>query len=114
MSNAQTRLDIAAALSSVAGVTGHTVRPSTLNEGDAWPQWRGSAHAGGHSYESTWAVLIVLPQADDVTADSFADSHGAALLDALRPVLFVDSIAPATIDTEPGQLYALLITGRAE
>lgn len=113
MSNATIRQEIAAALSTVSGVHGHASRPSALNEGDAWPQWRGGVpHAG--AVESTWAVLIVLPQTDDVSADSFADSHGAALLDALRPVLFVDSIAPAEIPTDAGQLYALLITGRAE
>lgn len=113
MSNAQTRQDIAAALSGVAGIHGHPARPTTLSEGDAWPQWRGGTpHA--HAVENTWAVLIVLPQSDDVTADSFADSHGEQLLDALREVLYVDSIAPATLDTEAGQMYALMLSGRSE
>lgn len=113
MSNANTRAEIAAALSAVAGITGHTARPSVLNEGDAWPQWRGGVPRAG-AVENTWIVLVVMPQADDITADGFADSHGEALLEALRPVLFVDSIAPATIDNDAGQMYALMITGRAE
>jgi len=108
------RQEIAAALDTVAGVHGHTHRPAALNNGDAWPQWRGSEAAGGHSTESTWAVLIALPQTDDITADGFVDSHGAALLEALRPVIFVDTIAPAEISTDAGNFYALLITGRAE
>jgi hypothetical protein len=117
MSNATIRQAIATALSTVTGpfgpVRGHVARPAALNERDAWPQWRGGVpHAG--AVESTWAVLIVLPQADDVSADGFADQYGEALLDALRPVLFVDSIAPAMIEVESGQMYALLITGRAE
>lgn len=112
MTNAQTRIDIAAALTGVAGVTGHVVRPATLNQGDAWPQWRGGVRRA-HAVENTWAVLIVLP-GDDITADDFADSHLQALLDALRPHIAVDSIAPATIPGDSGDLYALLITGRSE
>ncbi len=113
MSNAQTRQDIAAALSTVAGIHGHAVRPAAMNEGDAWPQWRGGVPRAG-AVENTWSVLIVMPQANDITADGFADSHGEALLEALRPVLYFDSIAPAEIPVESGQMYALLITGRAE
>ena len=114
MSNAQTRTDIAAALSSVAGINGHRVKPSSLNEGDAWPQWRGAVpHA--HAVENTWAVLIVTPQDSDITADGFADAVLAGLLDALRDVIYVDGIAPATIAAgEQGDLYALMITGRSE
>lgn len=114
MSNAQTRLDIAAALSTVTGINGHPARPSALNEGDAWPQWGGSEYAGGHAYTNAWRVLVVLPQADDITADAFVDAHGAALVDALRPVMFVDSFVPAEIPAGSGVLYALLITGRSE
>jgi hypothetical protein len=113
MSNAQTRQDIATALSRVTGINGHPARPTVLNEGDAWPQWRGGTpHA--YAIENTWAVLIVLPQADDVTADSFADAHGEALIEALRPVMFVDSLVPAEIPSEAGPMYALLLTGRSE
>lgn len=115
MSNAQTRQDIADALSTVAGIHGYAARPSTLSEGDGWPQWRGGVPRRG-AVENTWAVLIVVPQADDVTADAFADSHGAALIEALetRDVLAVDSIAPAEIATEGGPIYALMISGRSE
>jgi hypothetical protein len=113
MSNAQTRQDIATALSTVSGITGHPARPTVLSEGDAWPQWRGGVpHA--YAVENTWAVLLVMPQADDVTADGYADEHLEALLDALRPVMSVDSVAPAEIPTEAGALYALMITGRSE
>ena len=113
MSRAQTRQAIADALSTVAGIHGYPARPDVMGEGDAWPQWRGSAPRA-YAAEHTWAVLIVLPQADDVSADSFADEHEEALTDALRPVMSVDSIAPAEIASEAGPLYALLITGRSE
>lgn len=114
MSNAQTRQDIADALSEVAGISGHTSKPSTLSEGDAWPQWRGSVKAGGRSFTTTWAVLVVLPQSDDITADGFADSHGDALVEALRPVIYIDSLDPAVIPSEAGEMYALLLTGRSQ
>jgi hypothetical protein len=114
MSNAQTRQDIADALSEVDGISGHTSKPAALNEGDAWPQWRGAEKAGGRVFTHTWAVLVVMPQTDDITADAYADSHGPALVDALRPILYVDSLAPATIPTEAGDMYALLLTGRSE
>lgn len=114
MSNTQTRIDIATALSSVAGIQGYRVRPSTLNEGDAWPQWRGCVPRA-HAYLNTWAIFIVLPQADDVTADGFADSHLDALLEALREVVAVDAVDPATINAgQQGDMYALMITGRSE
>lgn len=113
MSNAQTRIDIATALSAVAGINGHRVRPSALNEGDAWPQWRGAV-PNAHAMVNTWSILIVMPQADDVTADGFADIHLAVLLDVLREVIFVDSVEPATIATDAGDMYALMISGRSE
>lgn len=113
MSNADTRQAIADALSTVSDINGYPARPNALNEGDGWPQWRGGVPRAG-AVENTWAVLVVLPSADDVTADSFADSHGEALLEALRPVLYVDSIAPAEITSEAGPILALLLTGRSE
>ncbi len=114
MSNADTRVEIATALSTVAGINGHRVRPSTLNDGDAWPQWRG-AIPRAHAYLNTWAIMIVMPQSDDIAADQFADDHLADLLDALREVIFVDSIEPAVLNAgQQGDMYALMITGRSE
>lgn len=113
MSRAETRQEIADALSTVAAIQGYPARPDVMSEGDAWPQWRGSVPKA-YAREHTWAVLIVLPSADDVSADSFADEYEDALADALRPVMTVDSFAPAEISTEAGPLYALLITGRSE
>jgi hypothetical protein len=114
MSNAMTRINVAAALSTVGGVTGFPRRPAVMRAGDAWPQWRGSERAGGESFEVTWQILIVLPAADETSADSFADSHLDALADALRSLLFIDTVGPASIPSEGGDLYALMITGRSE
>jgi hypothetical protein len=113
MSNAQTRQDIADALSEVPGINGYPSRPNVMAEGDAWPQWRGSEYAGGHAYINNWVVLVVLPKGD-VSADAFADSHGEQLVDALRPVMSVQSTTPAEIASEGGQIYALMLSGRSE
>lgn len=114
MSNADTRDAIAAALSTVTGVIGYARRPAVMKPGDGWPQWGGNEHAGGAAFIESWAVLIVLPAADEVSADEFADSHGTALLEALQPVMFVDGMKPATIPASGNDLYALMITGRSE
>jgi hypothetical protein len=113
MSNATTRTAIAAALSTVAGVTGYPRRPTAFKPGDGWPQWAGSQADQGRFYLEAWNVLIVLP-AQEQDADAFADSHQQLLADALRPVMFVDSFAPANIASDGGDVYALLITGRSE
>lgn len=113
MSNDTTRTALAAALSTVSGVTGYPRRPTTIRSGDAWPQWAGSQHDGGQGFVETWNVLIVLPP-DEAGADTFADAKQALLIAALRSVMFVDSFAPATLATEAGDVYALLISGRSE
>lgn len=113
MNNAQTRQSIAAALSAVEGIKGYTSTPSAPNVGDAWPQWRGGARAMARAYTQSWAVLIVMPQNDEVTADSYADERLDEIEDALHGVLAVDDIAPAEIPGTP-PLLALLINGHSE
>jgi hypothetical protein len=114
MSNAQTREDIAAALSEVPGVTGYARRPKTFKPGDGWPRWTGSDREAGTAYFESWAVIIVVPS-DEGAADAFVDSHGELLEDALRPVLYIETFQPAGLPAE-GQnvINALMITGKAE
>lgn len=113
MSNDTTRAAIAAALSTVSGVTGYPRRPGTFKPGDGWPQWAGSERDGGRGFAESWHVLIVLPAAE-TDADRFADTHQAALVTALEPVMFIDSFAPANFAGDGGDILALLINGRSE
>lgn len=115
MDNAARRTEIAAALT-LAGLQGHASRPAVPAALDAWPQWGGMDRAGGYAFVQQWRVLVVLPQADDVTADSFADQYAEAIVERLGAVMFVDGMDPATIPAEgsPGGLYALLISGHSE
>lgn len=113
--NATTRTALAAALSTVDGVTGYERQPSTLKPGTAWPNWGG----GNRDDESmgfleTWRITIVCPQGTTDAADAYVDSHGEQLIAALQTIMFVDSYAPARLDTEAGPMYALVITGRSE
>lgn len=113
MNVAQTRTDIAAALSTVAGVTGYPRRPTAVKAGDAWPLWRGGERSDGFTFVQSFAVLVALP-GDEAAADNGADTYGPPLVDALEPVLFVESITPATVATGEGDMNALMITGRVE
>jgi hypothetical protein len=115
MSNATTRAAIAAAISTVPGLRGHTRQPSPCKAGDGWALWGGGVRdEDSMGFDETWRVMIVCDQGDSNAADLFLDSHGDDVLAALRPVLFVESYAPALLATEAGNLFALLITGRSE
>lgn len=116
MSNADVRQAIADAVSTVSGLTGYAQRPPSAREGDAWPQWRGGERAAGREFLQTWAVMLLLPQSQEVLADEWADRYGPDLVDALQgaDALFVTRIDPATVRLETGDAYALMITGVRE
>jgi hypothetical protein len=113
MTNADTRQELADAVSTVAGLTGYVKRPSTPKDGDAWPQWRGARVQGGVIYENTWTVLVLLP-GDDVKADEWADQYLDLLFVAVSPAMSIDSIEPAVVRANDTDTNALMITGRCE
>jgi hypothetical protein len=108
-----TRAAIKAALDTVTGVTGYLKRPSTPKPGDAWPLWRGAARGDVRLFEHAWAVAVLLPQ-DELAANDWVDDHIDALVDALRPVLYVEGYDPANFGPEGSPAYGLLITGTIE
>lgn len=114
MSNADTRAEIAAAVSTLDGLTGFAERPANPKAGDAWPQWRGAERAGGFAFLETWQVVIVMPS-EEVKADEWADLYGYELAQILQPVLHVTGIQPATLPVSgQNDTYALMITGVRE
>jgi hypothetical protein len=113
MTNTQTRLDIAAACTTVTGLTGYPKRPLSIKPGDCWPQWGGSDRVQARAFEETWRVLIALP-GDEVTADEWADTYQGDLINALSPVLYIDRIEPALIPMSGSDTPAVMITGRTE
>lgn len=113
MSFSAKRLELAAALTSVADVTGHATRPSTPAIGDGWPVLGPFVRQGGTAFLVTWRVRVMLPQDEDA-ASSWLDAHWDALFYALEPHGSVRQASPALLASAGGELYALEITMIAE
>lgn len=78
------RADIAAALSTVPGITGMVSPPVSPVAGDAWPVWaRSEIVTMGRGWATTWDVWVILPNsttADTIdAADPLIDPVGNAL-----------------------------------
>lgn len=110
---ATTRAEFAAALSTVAGVTGYQYRPAAMRPGDAWPTLAVLERADGLAFEATWSVWVILPS-DEKAASEQTDALVGPLVAALEPVAFVDRITPSLVKTSGGDLFALEITVRSE
>ena len=60
-----TREQIAAALSTVPGITGEALEPPTKSPGQAWPVWRESIVTGAcDTFTTNWFIFVVLPNGD--------------------------------------------------
>lgn len=110
---AEGRDSIAAALSTVDGVTGYASRPTAIAPGAAWPLLAAVEHGPGAAFSATWRVLLVLA-GDERTAAEQIDAILPDTVAALSPVLYVDRAEPVNLDTEAGPMLALQITGRSE
>lgn len=118
----ETKQALAVALNTVPGVSGYTKRPATLKPGDAFVRWGGWERAGdgpaAAAFTSTYNVVVVLPQGSEEAADAWAYERADVLADALKPLMFIDSIVPSLLPVEAsrpgGGMYALTITGRTE
>lgn len=111
---ANTRAEIATALSTVSGVTGHALRPSVLGEGDAWPILSAIVRSEyGNAWAGSWRVLVLLP-ADEATAVTRTDDLFDDITDALAPLMAVDLVEPVLLQTEAGDRPALQFSGRSE
>lgn len=115
MSTAGKRAEIAAALSTVAGVNGWARRPKATASGDAWPRYAGSAmDEDSYQFIHTWQVLIQLPS-DEAAAESWSDDHLDGLWAALQPVGYPVGVEPVDIgNAERPRIPALMITMRSE
>lgn len=100
-----TRADIAAAASTVPGVTGMVDRPSALEPGSAWPVLRSERSTmGGCAVEVRWYVMVVGPSGDEATTTAAADPLVEPLVVAMRAAgLVVEEIEPVRLPVEPGQ-----------
>lgn len=112
----QQKAALAAAMSSIEGITGYAGRPDTLRAGDAFVRWGGWQRADGDAYMSTWMITLILPQGSEQAADAEAYRVADLIGDALQPLIYVDSFAPTVVPVgaQPRGLYALTVTGRSE
>jgi hypothetical protein len=108
-----TRQSIADALSTVEGVTGYAKRPTLLGEGVAWPLVQRLDRGPGQAFQTTWRVIVLL-SGDELTAYDQLDDFAVTVPDALRAVLYVDSITPYAITTDAGDLFGFELTARSE
>lgn len=102
MSIAQTRIDIADALTGL-GLEGHPVPPDVFQPGQGWAVWRSAVPMAGGA-EITWDVFVTLPGGTDADAIAEADKWTPVVVDALlemgvivifEPVTLGDNVAPA-------------------
>lgn len=107
------RAAIAAALSAVDDVTGHEYRPRTLPPGTAWPLLQRLDRGPAQDFEATWRIVVILP-ADEITASKWFDAHHEAIADGLLDFGFVDPIEPGLVQTDVGDLEAMMLTVRRE
>lgn len=102
------RAAIATAVSTVDGVKCYPLKPTARTQaGDAWVKWNGSARIAPGAIETSWQVIVLLPQ-DDKAGDEWRAAREWALIDALDSVLYVNGMEPGSIDDSP----ALLINCR--
>lgn len=107
------RASIAAALSTVDGVTGHAKRPDVLAEGDAYPLVDTLLRGPGAAFQTRWRVIVILG-GDEYAALDLLDVLAPAVTDALAEVAFVDSVTPLAVTTEGGAVFAAEFIARSE
>lgn len=107
------RAAIAAALSTVSGVTGYAFRPTVLKPGDAWPTLPTLDRQADIVWRPTWRVLVFLPQ-DEEESSNWLDAHFDAIVAALQAgPIYPETAEPALMNTGAGDMYVLQITGRS-
>lgn len=111
MSLADDRQDIADAVSTIAGVTGHRYRPAPVMAGAAWPLL--SAIQRSPEFEVTWMVVVALPTGERRASD-WMDANHDALCDALEEFGVVERLEPGNLATEAGDMDVMIITVRKE
>ena len=115
MSLASKRLALAAALSTVDGITGYPKRPTVITVGSAWVLWRGMEPDADQpiAWRHTWAVAVVVGDTEDA-ADAFVAERAGDVADALHAELYVTSIQPSVLPVESGAMFAITVTGESE
>lgn len=110
---ATTRQTIAAALSTIEGITGYAKRPEVLTEGVGWPLVQLLTRGPGQAFQTTWRVVVLLSGDEDTAYDQF-DTFAVIAPAALQELLYVDSITPTAYSTEAGDIFGFELIARSE
>lgn len=108
-----TRQDIAAALSTIEGVTGQATPPRTPKAGMGWPEWQQTTPSTMSGDEITWAVHVALPAGLPDSAVLEADALVASLMDVLIELGEIQTVQPTTLVMQQGgasQLPCITVT----
>jgi hypothetical protein len=97
-----TRVEIAAALSSVAGVTGTPYPPRTIARGMGWPEWSYSEPSTYQGDQATWLVHVVLPAGTPESVAIAADELIEEITAALDEIAAVTRYEPSSFIPEAG------------
>ena len=113
MTFTDTRARIAAALSTVPGVTGYAFRPNVITAGDAWVLLSVAERGPGTAWSATWRCVVILG-GDEQAAQTLLDAVLPTLVDELDPVAYVDQAAPVAVATNAGDMYGVELQVRSE
>lgn len=108
------RAAIAAALSSVPGVTGSTFEPPSKAAGQGWPVWRSTditptGGAGCHVGSTHWYVYVVLPGGNASTPADAADPLVTPIAEALAATsLTLELVEPYSLVLGPDNTIPVL------
>lgn len=95
-----TRQEIAEALSTVDGVTGHVDQPQTPYPGDAWPYIAViERDEVSGQFGPTYRVQVFTAQ-NPRAADLWLEDNYQALVDALRPISTVNTFTPVMVGSD--------------
>jgi hypothetical protein len=104
MSLLDARNEIVDALGEIEDVNAKHSQPATVQPGDAWPRVREVGRGEQGYLMVDWDVLVILP-ADEVVAYQRLQDLIPDLFDALKPVGYVQSIAPVSFQQQNGPTY---------
>lgn len=108
------RATLAAALSTVPGLTGHDMEVTAPSKGDAWPLLVGIQRGPrGRTAEVSWRVIVILG-GDVIEAEKMLDTLWWPISDAVQSLAVVDSATAALFPTEAGDMYAAEFIMRSE
>jgi len=113
MSLSADRAELAQILSTIDGVSGFAYRPKIMSSGNAWPLLGPLERGPADDYLATWRVVIILPTDERKASDWFAN-HLEDITDALDQFSYVERIEPYAVQTEGGDVNAMLLTMNKE